>query len=222
MSADRKKQLDTTDAGKLNGSLLAQTMLAAPGPLRDLITESILAMDMPTITAIAEDRISSRVLQAALTAPDPDLKFSRLFMPQFYPHMGAMATHPVASHVVDALWEASASLRFIREQMAAELLRGEASLRASVPGRAVWRNWKMDMYKTRRRDWLGLAVEKDSNADGPWSEGKLKTGIELARERYAQKQVQVKDRRSKGRGKFAKAPPSEANAVVRGMAQATI
>ena len=230
MSAERKAQRDTADPSKLNGSLLAQTMLAVPDTLRDLITNSILATEIPTIIAIAEDRTLSRVLQAALTAaPDQDPRFNRLFMPQFYPHIVSMATHTVASHVVDALWEASASLRFIREQMAAELLQGEAALRASVAGRAVWRNWKMDVYKTRRRDWLGdqqlderlpTSSSPSANAEGM----KKKTGIDLARERHAQKQAQARGhRQSKGAGHLTKGPLSGANAaaIVKSVAQAT-
>ena len=198
MSAERKKQLDTTDTSRFSGSLLAQSMLVAPGPLRELITDSILAMEMPAIIAIAEDRTASRVLQAALKAPYQDLKFRRQFMPLLYPYLARMATHSVASHVVDALWEASAALRFVREQMAAELLKDETSLRASVPGRAVWRNWNMDMYKTRRRSWLNLA---ERVPDDRQLAHRKKTGIELARERHAQKvRKQVKGGKQKWGG----------------------
>lgn len=204
MSAERKKQLNTTDPSLLDGSLLAQSMLAAPGPLRDLINESILAMEMSAIIAIAEDRTASRVLQAALTAPDQDTKFKRQFLPSFYPHLTTMAAHAVASHVVDALWEASTTLRFVREQVAAELLKDEASLRASLPGRAVWRNWNMDVYKTRRREWFNLS---ESGVVGQALAERKKTGIELARERHALK-VQ-----KQGKGGKQKWGGSGANAV---------
>lgn len=207
MSAERKKQLDTSDTNRLDGSLLAQSMLAAPGPLRDLVTTSILAMEMPALNAIAEDRTASRVLQAALIATDPDIRFKRQFMPLFYPHVAKMACHPVASHVVDVLWEASMSLRFVREHIADELLKEEASMRASVAGRAVWRNWCMDTYKTRRREWYNLGVGEKGLNNGDKSTGAAekpkKTGIELARERHAALKQVHKQTRVGGRPKWS-------------------
>ena len=175
MAEDRKKLLEIQDNSKVHGSLMAQCMLESPGPLRELITDALLATETTRLISIAKDWRASRVLQTALTCQGDTMKFRRRFIPQFYGHMGDLATDTVASHVIDSLWEASASLRFIRERLADELAKNESKLRESIPGRAVWRNWKMDVYKTRRKDWLNETKGHEKPA---------KSGIELARERF--------------------------------------
>ena len=176
MAEDRRKQLDAQDSTKAHGSLLAQCMLDSPGPLRELITDGLLAMETPMLLNMAKDRTASRVLQNALTCSEQSQKFRRVLIPRFYSHVTNLAVDAVASHVVDSLWYASEGLIFIREKIAEEFAQNEIQLRTSIPGRAVWRNWKMDIYQTRRKEWLNSA----KGADGP-----AKTSIELARERFA-------------------------------------
>lgn len=180
MSEDRRKQLDSRDSAKTHGSLLAQCMLEAPGALREFICDGLLTMEMPLLITIAKDRTASRVLQTALVCPEQNPKFRRLLIPHFYSHMEDLSMDPIASHVVDSIWEATKGLTFIRERIANELTKQESTLRASISGRAVWRNWKMDLYKTRRKEWLDEAKgqRQDELKAG-------KTGIELARERFA-------------------------------------
>ena len=176
MAEDRRLRLDAQDSTKVHGSLLAQCMLDSPGPLRELITEELLAMETPLLFSIVKDRIASRVLQDALTCAEQSPKFRRIFIPRFYGHITDLAADTVASHVIDSFWQATEGLTFIREKIADELAQQEASLRASIPGRAVWRNWKMDVYKTRKKEWLNGAKGQ---------EGHTKTSIELARQRFA-------------------------------------
>lgn len=176
MAEDRKKQLEIQDSGKAHGSLLAQSMLDAPDALRDLVTEGLFAMDVPALVGLSKDRTGSRVLQSALECSDHDSKFRRVLIQRFFGHLAELASDSIASHVIDAFWAATSGLTFIRERIAGELLINESLLRETVPGRAVWRNWKMDIYKTKKYQWISDAKEKD---------GAPKTGIELARERYA-------------------------------------
>ena len=183
MSEDRRKQLESRDSAKTYGSLLAQCMLEAPDALRKFICDGLLAMETPLLITIAKNRTASRVLQTALVCPEQAPTFRRLLMPHFYGHIDELAVDPVASHVVDSIWEATRGLNFIRERIANELSQHESALRASVPGRAVWRNWKMDIYKTRRKEWLNDAKGHNQEKEGKEKAGK--TGIELARERFA-------------------------------------
>ena len=176
MAEDRRLRLDAQDSTKVHGSLLAQCMLESPGPLRELITEELLAMETPLLFSVAKDRTASRVLQDALTCSEQSPKFRRILIPRFYGHVADLASDTVASHVIDSFWQATEGLTFVRERIADELAQQEASLRASIPGRAVWRNWKLDVYKTRKKEWLNGAKGQD---------GPTKTGIELARQRFA-------------------------------------
>ena len=176
LSEDRKAQLEKQDSTKVHGSLLAQSMLSTPGPLRQLIIDGLMGMDTDMLIFIAKDRAASRMLQTSLALPDQDLKFRRVMLQRFYGHITELAIDTIASHVIDKFWVASTGLAFIREQIAIELLQHEEVLRDSFSGRVVWRNWKMDTYKSRRKAWIFEAREHD---------GSHKSGIELARARYA-------------------------------------
>ena len=202
MAEDRRLRLDAQDSTKVHGSLLAQCMLDSPGPLRELITEELLAMEVPLLFGVAKDRTASRVLQNSLTCSEQSPKFRRIFIPRFYGHVADLAADTVASHVIDSIWRATEGLTFIRERIADELAQQETSLRASIPGRAVWRNWKMDVYKTRKKEWLNGAKEQDATT---------KTGIELARQRFAAN-------KSIGQHKFPTLKVPQRQAVAQGKA----
>ena len=194
MAEDRRKQMDSKDSAKAHGSLLAQCMLEAPDPLREFICDGLLAMETPLLITAAKDRTASRVLQTALLCPEQEPKFRRLLIPHFYGRLEDLSTDPVASHVVDSFWEATHGLTFIRERIANELEQHEPALRASIPGRAVWRNWKMDVYKTRTKDW-----RNDAKGQSHDREKAGKTGIERARERFAAGKTKAPRKASKAR-----------------------
>ncbi|KAI9707666.1 MAG: Nucleolar protein 9 [Candelina mexicana] len=176
----------------LHGSLLAQSMLAVPGPLSGLIFESLLALSAPTLLQLAEDTPSCHVLQLSLTCPNSDKYFRRKVVQRFFGYIGRLAIDTCGSHLVDAFWPATKGLVFLRERIAEELLQNETSLRDTLVGRAVWRNWMMDLYKRRKVDWI-IRAKAEENTETTIRKQPLKvsstttgkTAIELAREKYA-------------------------------------
>ncbi|KAF2237445.1 ARM repeat-containing protein [Viridothelium virens] len=179
---------------RMHESLLAQTMLSVPGQLSDLVFDAFLRAGNEGCIQIAKDPTASRALQAAITSPNASIIFRRKVIQQFYGNIGEMALDSSASHVIDAIWEGTRGLAFIRERVAEELAENEASLRESHIGRAVWRNWKMDLYKRRRADWVRHSRTTVGNErfqsfpDGEQQEEErpqAKSKIELARERHA-------------------------------------
>lgn len=182
----RKKPTSTHSSEKLHGSLFAQTLLSVPGPLSDLIYSGLLAFSSETIIQLAQESTSSRVLQQALKSKTSTTQFRRQFVPRFQGHLAELAQNNSGSHVVDCLWDATKDIFFVKERMAQELVANEMLLRDSFIGRAVWRNWSMDLYKRRRGEWVGRAKGHDQQPS--WAEGqgeRPKSKIELARERYA-------------------------------------
>lgn len=178
----------------LHGSLLAQAMLAVPGPLSSLIFDSLSRLGTPLALNMARSAAASRALQGALTSPIATIIFRRKMIQQFYGHIGEMALDPSASHVIDAVWQGTHGLAFIRERTAEELAENEAALRESFVGRKVWRNWKMDLYKRRRSEWVsqsrnnagdGAFVPFPENAADKRNKGRgpRGSGIEAARAR---------------------------------------
>ncbi|KAF2200616.1 PLP-dependent transferase [Delitschia confertaspora ATCC 74209] len=183
---------------KVHGSLLAQTMMTAAGRMSNLVFDSLARLGTPLSLKVARDPTASRTLQAALKSPQASIIFRRKMIQQFYGHIGELALDPAGSHFIDSVWEGTQGLAFIRERIAEELAENEAALRESFVGRAVWRNWKMDLYKRRRADWVkeakymaggndGFLSFPESNGDAPAKpkNGKKPTAIELARQKFA-------------------------------------
>ncbi|KAF1987592.1 PLP-dependent transferase [Aulographum hederae CBS 113979] len=188
-----RKKSHQLQSDKTHGSLLAQAMIGAPGSLSELVFDSLVRSGPALSLKIAKDATASRTVQAALVSPHASIIFRRKMIQQFYGNIGEMALDPSASHVIDSIWEGTHGLAFIRERVAEELAENEASLRQSFVGRAVWRNWDMDLYKRRRGQWVSQS-RKSAGNDGFVSfpedqkEGKpKKTAIQLARERHAAK-----------------------------------
>lgn len=186
----------SSNAEKLHSSLLAQTMLTVPGPLSDLIYSSLLAQSTDSLISIAKDPTTSRVLQQALTLPTSTPQFRRQFTSRFLGHLKDLALDSSGSHVVDALWPATKDIFFVKERMAQELAQHELALRDSFVGRAVWRNWSMDLYKRRRGEWTAKAkglLDRQQSNDGNNNNSnggageRPKSRIELARARFAAK-----------------------------------
>jgi hypothetical protein len=183
---------------KAHFNVLAQAMILVPGALSGLVLDSLVTLDGETLFDMSKDPVVSRTLQAAITSRTASIITVRKLVQHFYGHMGEMALDKAASHVVDCIWEGTHGLAFIRERIAEELAENEAQLRESPCGRAVWKNWKMDMYKRRRGDWVRQSKNKASNDgfqsfseledvknNGTAAQYKKKSPLELARERHA-------------------------------------
>lgn len=184
---DLGTMIDTSKAD-LQGSLLAQEMLRTGGG-SDMIQDCLLSQSDAILTAMSKNPILSRVLQVALTSSESSNSFRRQLIPKFHGRICELAIDPAGSHVVDALWEATSGSHFLKEGVAQEMQQGETTLRDSKHGRTVWRNWSMDLYQRRPRDWQAKAKGHDIEPQETPQDGVQKTPIELARERYAQKQA---------------------------------
>ncbi|KAJ5095361.1 hypothetical protein NUU61_004717 [Penicillium alfredii] len=174
-------------AEKLHSSLLVQAMLTVPGPLSELVYSSLLAQTSDTILGLARESTTSRVLQQALTSSTSTPQIRRQLTTRFQGHLKELALDNSGSHVVDALWSATKDIFFVKERMAQELAQDEMVLRDSFVGRAVWRNWSMDLFKRRRGEWSARAkgIDRQLQADGG---ERPKSKIELARARFAAKE----------------------------------
>lgn len=181
---------------KVHGSLLAQTMMTVDGPLGNLIFDSLARLSPELALNLARDPTASRTLQAALNCKHASVIFRRKMIQQFYGHVGELALDPAASRVIDAIWEGTHGLAFIRERIAEELAENESALRESFVGRAVWRNWRMDLYKRKRADWVkqsrytagndGFQSFPESNGHSEHQQpGRHLTALERARQKHA-------------------------------------
>lgn len=160
------------DPNQLHGALLAQTMLGLAGDVSAPLCDSLLAQSPDTLVALCRHQRASHVVQRLLTAPHTAVASKRKLLNQLRGRFVQLALDTVASHIVDASWHSPMNYR---QAIADELLREEAQMRGSFSGRTVWRNWQMDRYKTRRRQWFALAKEEGGGEKAGTE------GIELAR-----------------------------------------
>ncbi|KAJ5861678.1 uncharacterized protein N7529_008988 [Penicillium soppii] len=172
-------------AEKLHASLLVQAMLTVPGPLSQLVYTGLLAQSPETIVQLAQEPTTSHVLQQALNSVSSTAQIRRQLTTRFQGHLATLALSPSGSHVVDALWSATKDIFFVKERMAQELEQNEQILRDSFVGRAVWRNWSMDLYKRRRGEWTRKAKGLEERAANNEGAERPKSKIEQARARYA-------------------------------------
>lgn len=190
-SEGTEDSMPRTNSARTHRSLLGQAMLAQPGPLSEMIYEGLLEMSEEIITRLAADPAASRLLQASVTSPTSTIAFRRKFVAVLFNHMAELAISPVGSHLIDAMWTGTRGLQHYRERIAQELCNIETDLRTSQSGRALWRNWKMDMYKQRRQDWLVYSKTDNGfiKADGKHGDDTVKemSGIERARRRFTAK-----------------------------------
>ncbi|KAK5107210.1 hypothetical protein LTR62_001617 [Meristemomyces frigidus] len=216
---------------KVHFNLLAQAMLRVPGPLSSLILDSIIDLQPSQLQQMVKDPIICRTIQAIILSKNGSIIQKRKLVQHFYGNIGHMAVDKSASHVVDCIWDGTHGLAFIRERIAEELAENEGEIRESQHGRAVWKNWKMDLYKRRRGDWIKQSKEKASN-DGFQSFAELdrvkkegggsvtevgtgtpKTALQLARERHARGREEKTRREKRGMTGAGNGPGTGSNST---------
>jgi len=172
------------DPFQLHGSLFAQSILSLPIDIASPLVESILAQSQDTLVALCKNSQASHVIQKLLNSPAATVPNRRRLLNALKGRFVELSLDTVASHIVDACWDSPMNYR---QSIAEALLHAEPQMRESYSGRAVWRNWSMDKFKTRKQQWFQLAKEEAAAAAAP--DGKpierKKTAIELARERHA-------------------------------------
>ena len=150
-----------TKDGSLHASLLAQSLLHAPSNLGKLSFDSLVALSPSQLQNAAHQPQACHALITALTSPYIDHVKRRRLLTAFHGHMVKMSLDTRSSRVVDAMWNGTRGLPYVRARLAEELARSESLLRESICGRAVWRNWKMDLYKRRQGDWDRIGREEE-------------------------------------------------------------
>ncbi|KAK6543190.1 Nucleolar protein 9, variant 2 [Orbilia ellipsospora] len=148
------KEREKRRPGQLHASLLVQALLTVPGQCSNAVKDRITSCSSENLRRLCKHPTASHAIQKSLVVGPLDMTFKRKFASLLSGSIADLALHPVGSHVVDTLWEATLQgPKLQRQRIADELLCSERMLRDSFHGRAVWRNWKMDLYKTRRYDW---------------------------------------------------------------------
>ncbi|KAK2738943.1 Nucleolar protein 9 [Myotisia sp. PD_48] len=193
---DAAKPKNGPSPQQLHGSLVAQAMLQASGDLAKLVESGLLAAQPDTIIALAKQPTASRAVQESLTCSKSNVQFRRRFIPKFYGRMAELAIDSSGSHVVDSLWKGTSDLMFMKQRLAEELSSNESAMRDSYLGRAIWRNWSMDLYRRKRGEWVSRAKCIEPSGDSNATQTKPKSKLDIARDKFAAR-AELNNKRSK-------------------------
>ncbi|KAI0397522.1 pumilio-family RNA binding repeat domain-containing protein [Xylariaceae sp. FL0594] len=152
-----------------HGSHLVTAMLAIPHAPRKAVQASIAALSEEQVLALATSSApTSHVVVGALSTPSGDKVLHKALVSKLRPHVMELAYSDPGNKVLSAIIEMPSrsegiSLPFhIKESIMTELGQHEQELRDSFEGRRIWRNWKGDLWRNRRLEWIAWAKEVDS------------------------------------------------------------
>ncbi|KAI1193769.1 pumilio-family RNA binding repeat domain-containing protein [Nemania serpens] len=152
-----------------HGSHLVTAMLAIPESSRKAIQSSISTLSGEQILELATSSApTSHVIVDALSTPSQNKIFHKALVTALRPHIMELANSEHGNKVVSAIVAVPSrsegiSLPFhLKESIMTELGEHEQELRDSFIGRRIWKNWKGDLWKNRRVDWIAWAKEVDS------------------------------------------------------------
>ncbi|KAI1162006.1 pumilio-family RNA binding repeat domain-containing protein [Nemania serpens] len=152
-----------------HGSHLVTAMLAIPESPRKAIQASISTLSEEQILELATSSgPTSHVIVDALSTPSPNKIFHKALVASLRPHIMELANSEHGNKIVSAIVAVPSrsegiSLPFhLKESIITELGEHEQELRDSFIGRRIWKNWKGDLWRNRRVDWIAWAKEVDS------------------------------------------------------------
>jgi len=152
-----------------HGSHLVTAMLAIPHAPRKAVQASISALSEEQVLALATSSApTSHVVVGALSTPSGDKVLHKALVSKLRPHVMELANSEHGNKVLSVIIEVPSrsegiSLPFhIKESIMTELGQHEQELRDSFEGRRIWRNWKGDLWRNKRLDWIAWAKEVDS------------------------------------------------------------
>ncbi|OTA83024.1 hypothetical protein M434DRAFT_400807 [Hypoxylon sp. CO27-5] len=152
-----------------HGAHLTTAMLAIPGPPSNAIQTSLAALPEELILQLATSSApTSYVLVNAFSTPSRNKIFHKTLVAALRPHAFQLAMSEHGNKVLNAIVSIPSkgdgiSIPFhIKELIMEQLGQHEQELRDSFEGRRVWRTWKGDLWRNRRREWISWVKELDS------------------------------------------------------------
>ncbi|KAI2631149.1 pumilio-family RNA binding repeat domain-containing protein [Xylaria nigripes] len=152
-----------------HGSHLVTAMLAISESPRKAAQASISALSAEQVLELATSSApTAHVIIDALSTPSQNKIFHKALVASLRPHVMDLANSEHGSRVLSAIIMVPSrsdgiALPFhIKESIMTELAQHEQELRDSYIGRRIWRNWKGDLWRNRRVDWIAWAKEVDS------------------------------------------------------------
>lgn len=131
-----------------------------------LCVESLLALDDDTLAKFCKHGVFSHIVEAVLDRREAlDMVarkriLNRLLAPGSR-SLVELACHSTGSHVVDKLWGFTFRLNMYKERIARALFDDRDSVKSTLYGRMVWKNWRVEQYCRKFNDWKWLVKEEE-------------------------------------------------------------
>ncbi|KAG8932105.1 Nucleolar protein 9 [Tulasnella sp. 418] len=161
MYANRGKSPKDLLAPTIQGALLLQSLLQTRTPCNEIVLQSLETHNIEELTELAQNPISSRVLDVVLSSPTTPARYKRLLTTRFNGHYHILADDRIGSRVAERLWDA-ADL-FSQERIARSLLPHEDFLAASQYGKHFLKRLNLWLLKRRPQEWKTFQ-DKQRNA----------------------------------------------------------
>ncbi|KJZ77174.1 Nucleolar protein 9 [Hirsutella minnesotensis 3608] len=151
-----------------HGAQLLTTLLSISGPSKG-VQEAILALPSDLIVRVATTSMPTvTLLTTALHTPSANSIFQKSLVGTLIHHVPELAVSQFGHNLINSIAEVPSKGKdfsvpsHVKEAIMGQLGAHEAQLRDSWMGRSVWRNWKGDMWKTRRGDWKAWMKELEA------------------------------------------------------------
>lgn len=135
-------------------AIFLEKLVAFDGRFRTAVTEAILAMKDEDLVKMCEHGVFSHTVESCLVHPmETPIVTRRLLLNKFVPYVTELACNAQGSHIVDKLDPLSFKLNMFKDRIAKQLKDNEETVKRTVYGRQVWKNWFMEDYSRRFGDW---------------------------------------------------------------------
>lgn len=153
-------KISNYDKVKLQGSLILQSLCNSKSKIAmKSIIDGVLDLSIDELIKYCRDPVSSRFIESIFTSKRiPDESKQKIIIKLLH-KFGKMSADKYASHIVDKCW-AQSNLE-IKEKIAEDIEKSYSYLITSVYGKIIVRNFKIEIFKRSRKEWINSQVSKD-------------------------------------------------------------
>ncbi|KAI0035625.1 ARM repeat-containing protein [Vararia minispora EC-137] len=159
-NAEPPKKRHRRDAGedpfepKVAGALILQSLLNLSDPCNSLVLDSLQALPVDDVIAMAHHATASRVLDVVLDSPTVSLKYKRTFMQRLLGHYHRLVDDRIGSRIGDRCWATADT--FLKEKIARSLVPHDMDLAASFYGKFFARRLNLHLLQRRPTEWRNM------------------------------------------------------------------
>ncbi|TID30499.1 hypothetical protein CANINC_000852 [Pichia inconspicua] len=164
------------------------------GKILHIAVQNLLDLDDLTLIKFCKHGVFSHIVESILKMRDhlsiPERKnILNKLLGQGSNNLVELSCHSTGSHIVDKFWMFTFKLNMIKERIARALLENKDTIKDTIYGRMVWKNWNMELYCRKFNDWKWNIKEEEK----VWEEEKKLKEAAEAEKLEESSNVRVKD-----------------------------